>query len=79
MPSPFEQATRVAISEIILKHVTPSKFGHFLSAEAQQELCDDIYELLLTSRRLKAAGDKVLAAGQSQKQFASNSTVKNLR
>jgi len=79
MTTPFEQATRVAISEIILKHVTPSKFGHFLSPEANQDLCDDIYQLLMTSRRLKAAGDKILAAGPTPAPTSQRSVSKSTR
>jgi len=63
MSSPFEQATRIAINELIGKHATPSRYGQFLSPEAQQELCDDIFSLLMTSRRLKAAGDRMIASG----------------
>jgi len=60
MATPFETATRVAIEEIILERLEPSKFGYFASRESVRDLTNDIFELLKTSRALKAAGDRML-------------------
>jgi hypothetical protein len=60
MPSPFESVARVAIDEIIRKHVVSSRFGHFLSEDGFQELSNEIFEFLQTSRSLKSAGDRLL-------------------
>jgi hypothetical protein len=60
MTTPFESATRVAIEEIILERLEPSKFGYFASREAVLELTNDIFDLLKTSRSLKAAGDRMM-------------------
>ncbi len=63
MASAFESATRVAISEIISKHGQESKFGVILTADGIRDLCDDLFDLLMTSRSLKTAGDKMLSGG----------------
>lgn len=63
MASMFESATRVAIEEIVSKHAKPSKFGLILSNESAQDLTNDIYDLLMTSRNLKSAGDRLIQAG----------------
>ena len=60
MSTPFETATRVAIEEIILERLEASKFGYFVSREGVRDLTNDIFELLKTSRSLKAAGDRML-------------------
>lgn len=60
MTSPFEGAARAAIEEIILKHAQSGKFGFILSEQALAEATDDLYGLLVTSRSLKAAGDKFI-------------------
>lgn len=61
MAGAFESATRVAIQEIIRKHGQESKFGMVLSQEGFESVCDDLFELLQTSRSLKAAGDRFIA------------------
>lgn len=58
----FESVTRVAIEEILRNHAQPSKFGMILTPEAFQELTDDLYNLLVTSRELKSAGDRIIGA-----------------
>jgi hypothetical protein len=65
MPSPFESVARVAIDEIIKKHVVSSRFGHFLSEDGFQDLSNEIFEFLQTSRSLKAAGDRFIQAAQN--------------
>jgi len=59
----FETATKIAIGEIIAKHAKESKFGHILTRESLQELTSDLFDLLLTSRNLKTAGDRMLQGG----------------
>jgi hypothetical protein len=62
MAGPFEVATRAAIEELILMHAQQSKFGYILTHEGTQDLVDGLYDLLLTSRSLKSAGDRFMAA-----------------
>lgn len=62
MAGPFEQATKVAIGEIIDKHGTESKFGRFLSEEARLDLIDELFDLLAMSRTLKASGDRLIGS-----------------
>ena len=61
MRGTFESVTRVAIEEIIKSHAQASKFGFVLSENGFQDLTNDIFELLLTSRTLKTAGDRMIA------------------
>lgn len=63
MSSPFENVTRVAIKEIITGHANESKFGFVMTHDDLHEICDDLFNLLLTSRKLKAAGDKFIGSG----------------
>lgn len=60
MPSPFESVTRVAIKEIITGRANESKFGYVMTHEDLQDICDDIFGLIQTSRNLKAAGDRFI-------------------
>ncbi len=59
--SPFESVTRVALREIIESHLKPSKFGYFLSEDSFEDLSDELFKFLQTSRNLKAAGDRFLS------------------
>lgn len=61
--SPFESATRVAIEEIIKNRASQSRFGSLITEESMKDLIDDIFDLLMTSRSLKAGGDRLLQAG----------------
>jgi hypothetical protein len=63
MAGAFEIATRSAIREIITNLVQPSKFGFVMSHEALDEIGDQIFDLILTSRNLKSAGDRMIAQG----------------
>ena len=63
MKSPFEDATKVALEEIILEHTEKSKFGFFLTRESVTDLTEDLFKLFKTSRSLKAAGDRLLQGG----------------
>jgi hypothetical protein len=63
MAGAFEIATRSAIQEIILNAVQPSKFGYVLSQEGLQEVSDQLFDLFVTSRNLKSAGDRMIAQG----------------
>ena len=60
MASMFESVTRVAIAEIITKHAKESKFGYILTKDCLNLLTNDIFDLLLTSRNLKSAGDRFI-------------------
>ncbi len=59
----FESVTKTAIEEMIRSHTKESKFGFILTAEGFQVLLDDLHNFFLTSRSLKAAGDKLLTLG----------------
>lgn len=59
----FENVTKVALAEIIRTHSQESKFGLMLSDDSFQALVDDLFDLMLTSRSLKTAGDRFLANG----------------
>jgi hypothetical protein len=59
----FESVTKVALAEIVRTHGQESKFGLMLSEESIQGLVDDLFDLVLTSRSLKSAGDRFLANG----------------
>jgi len=63
MLGPFELATKTAVKEIIENHTTESKFGAFLSDDAKNDIIAEVYELIMMSRKLKTAGDKLLAEG----------------
>jgi putative AlgH/UPF0301 family transcriptional regulator len=63
MASAFEIATRSAIEELIQNHAQPSKFGFMLTHDGYRELVGELFELLQTSRSLKAVGDRMLAGG----------------
>ncbi len=71
MAGPFEIATKAALDEIVRRHGQPSKYGAFYSEEALQRLNEELFELLMTSRTLKQAGDRV-AAAQAQAQRRPN-------
>jgi len=60
MAGAFEGATRAAIEELIQAHAQPSKFGLLITEDAARDLVSEIYELLVTSRNLKAAGDRFM-------------------
>ncbi len=63
MAGAFETATKSAIREIILNAVHESRFGYVLSPDNLDLLEDQIFDLILTSRNLKAAGDRMIAQG----------------
>ncbi|HYX34659.1 MAG TPA: hypothetical protein VE954_16285 [Oligoflexus sp.] len=63
MAGAFEVATRSAINEIIVDAVQESKFGYVMSHEALQQITDQLFDLFITSRNLKAAGDRMIAQG----------------
>lgn len=60
MASPFESVTRVAIKEIVSNRANESKFGFVMTHDDLDELCNDLFNLFLTSRNLKAAGDRMI-------------------
>lgn len=59
----FERVTKAALEEIVKTHAKESKFGLVLVQESVPRLVQDLYDLLLTSRSLKSAGDRLLAQG----------------
>ncbi len=63
MAGAFETAARAAIQDLIESHAQPSKFGFILSHDAARDLTNELFNLLETSRNLKAQGDRFLATG----------------
>ena len=63
MAGAFEIATKSAIREIILNSMQESRFGYVLSPDSLETLNAQIFDLFVTSRNLKAAGDRMLAQG----------------
>ena len=63
MAGAFEIATKAAIDEIIESHAQKSKFGYILTDESFRNLADDLYQLLMNSRNLKAVGDRMFQDG----------------
>ena len=62
----FEQTTKVALEEIVKEGCDQGKFGYFLSEESLQEIVEQLYGFLLTSRELKSSGDMILSGRTSQ-------------
>ncbi len=65
MRGTFETATRFAVEEIIRNRGHASKFGLILTEDTINGLIDDIVDLLITSRSLKASGDRFMKAMNS--------------
>lgn len=76
MAGAFEIATRSAIREIILATVHESKFGYVLSHENLEALNSQLFDLFVTSRNLKAAGDRMIAQGFAPAQSPSPPTMR---
>jgi len=70
MSTPFEDATRAAIEEIIQNHCQESKFGFIMSEANLKDATDDLYRLLQTSRSLKTAGDRFISQASQPPQGA---------
>ena len=62
MATPFEIATRAALQDIVKRHGQSSKFGFFYTDQALETLNEELYELFVTSRTLKQAGDRMTMA-----------------
>ena len=62
----FETATRHAIDEILRSHVHESKYGYVITKDGFEELGDEIFRFLQTSRELKAKGDRLLMQDAAQ-------------
>ena len=63
MASTLENVARVAIKEIITSKANESKFGFVMTHDDLHEICDDLFNLLQTSRNLKTAGDRFISGG----------------
>lgn len=59
----FRDIAKVALEEIVKKHVKDSKYGFFLAQTSMDSLVDELFEFVETSRRLKSAGDRYLGQG----------------
>tara|TARA_B100000902_G_C26461658_1_gene505738 strand:+ start:264 stop:491 length:228 start_codon:yes stop_codon:yes gene_type:complete len=60
MVTPFESVARAALEEMLRKHFHESKYGYILAKDGMDELVDDLYQFLQTSRSLKDAGDRMI-------------------
>lgn len=65
MTSTFESVARVAIKEIITSKANESRFGFVMTHDDLHEICDELYNLLVTSRNLKSAGDRFMGTDLS--------------
>ena len=66
MESPFEAATKAALEDLIQKHAKRSKWGYVMTDEGLEELSQELLNFVLTSRNLKAAGDRFLSGGMGE-------------
>ncbi len=60
MSKMLSAVTKVAVEEILRKHINESKFGYYLSSADFDECLTDLTQLMETSRNLKMAGDRFL-------------------
>ena len=58
MKNPFENVTKIALEEILKKHMNPSKYGYFLSTEKKNDIIQELLDFVKTSRSLKTSGDQ---------------------
>lgn len=68
----FERVTKAAISDLIERCSSPSKFGRLMSADESEELRDEFFNLIVTSRTLKSSGDRLV-----QKLGSNQATVRS--
>ena len=79
MAGVFETATRAAIEEIVQEHAKSTKFGYVLTENDLNGLIDEVLLLFVTSRNLKAAGDRLLAGGGAPSPRNTSPATKALR
>lgn len=60
MGNPLASVTKVALEEMVLSHVEPSKFGYFMSKDQLESLVRELASFVETSRSLRAAGDRFM-------------------
>lgn len=60
MASPFEQATRAAIREILDDQLHESKHGYILTKDGYEATISALYQFLLVSRQFKEAGTRMM-------------------
>lgn len=60
MQNPLSAATKVALEEIVQKHLNQSKYGYFLMADDLSELVDELSGFFETSRSIQTVGRKFL-------------------
>ena len=65
MSRPLVEITRVAISAMVKKHLSPSKYGYFLVDEDIEALVRELTEFFETSRSLKSKGDRVMRSART--------------
>ena len=63
MASPFTAAARVALEEMVRKHVKSSKFGYFMTEDDLEQLVEELLSFIEMSRNLRTQGDKFLKNG----------------
>jgi len=78
MASTFEIATRAAIEEILMNNVQETKFGYILTKESVRDFSNDIFDLFLTSRNLKTAGDRLMNNQGTVQKVSRKSRYKDL-
>ena len=60
MTTPFESVARAALEDMLRNHFHESKYGYILAKDAMDDLVDDLFQFLQTSRTLKNVGDKMM-------------------
>lgn len=76
MSGPFESVTKAAIEQILRDHAKESKFGLVLPPGGVREVVNDLYNLVQTSRNLKAAGDRMLTMGPPVRKTETTKTAR---
>jgi len=60
----------------LMSNVQETKFGYILTKESARDLSDSVFNLFLTSRNLKSAGDRLM---NGQPTAANTDTKKSAR
>ncbi len=73
----FENVTKMALEEIVLKHAKEGKFGYLLTNESFAEMIEHLNEFFMASRAMKSRGDQVMHGAKSATSATSASFVQS--
>lgn len=65
MATPFESVARAAIEEILMERMHKTKHGFVITERGYNEVVNEFYRFLQTSRTLKEKGDRLITGGIS--------------